>query len=128
MSWSRGSWRSKQLLHIPEYPDPALLRAAEDTLKTYPPRVFAGEVRQLTSELARAVAGQAFLLQGGDCAETFADFHTHAIRDTFRVLLQMSLIFTFVGEKPVIKMGRVAGQFAKPRSAAFETVDGEEML
>ncbi len=128
MSWSRGSWRSKQLVQIPDYPDPVILRGAEDRLKTYPPLVFAGEVRQLKTALARAADGQAFLLQGGDCAETFADFHTHTIRDTFRVLLQMSLIFTFVGEKPVVKVGRVAGQFAKPRSAAFETVNGEEMV
>ena len=128
MSWSRGSWRSKHLLHIPEYPDAAHLRDAEDRLKTYPPLVFAGEVRQLKSDLARAAAGQAFLLQGGDCAETFDDFNTQNIRDTFRVLLQMSLILTFVGEKPVVKVGRVAGQFAKPRSAATEKANGEEIL
>ena len=128
MSWSRGSWRSKELLHIPDYPCPGLLREAEEKLKIYPPLVFAGEVRQLKSELIRVSEGQAFLLQGGDCAETFADFHTLSIRDTFRVLLQMALIFTFVGEKPVVKVGRVAGQFAKPRSAATENVDGEEIL
>ena len=128
MSWSRGSWRSKKLLHIPEYPDKGLLRAAEEELKTYPPLVFAGEVRQLKSDLARAADGQAFLLQGGDCAETFTDFNTLGIRDTFRVLLQMSLILTFVGEKPVVKVGRVAGQFAKPRSAPTEKVDGTEIL
>lgn len=128
MSWSRGSWRSKNRLHMPEYPDVAALRSTEDLLKTYPPLVFAGEVRHLKSELALAAGGQAFLLQGGDCAETFADFNTFNIRDTFRVLLQMALIFTFVGEKPVVKMGRVAGQFAKPRSAATEVAGGEEML
>ncbi len=128
MSWSRGSWRSKQLLHIPAYPDPAALRAAEDKLKKYPPLIFAGEVRQLKSALARAARGEAFLLQGGDCAENFEDFDTQSIRDTFRVLLQMALIFTFVGEKPVVKIGRVAGQYAKPRSAAMETVDGQEIL
>ena len=128
MSWSRGSWRSKQLLHIPSYPDACALRRAEDELKVYPPLIFAGEVRQLKAELARAADGRAFLLQGGDCAETFADFNTQNIRDTFRVLLQMSLIFTFVGEKPVVKVGRVAGQFAKPRSAATEKVGGEEIL
>ncbi len=128
MSWSRGSWRSKPLLHIPAYPDPAALRAAEDKLKKYPPLIFAGEVRQLKAALARAGLGRAFLLQGGDCAENFDDFNTQAIRDTFRVLLQMALIFTFVGEKPVVKIGRVAGQYAKPRSAATEIVDGEEIL
>ncbi|MCC8164884.1 MAG: 3-deoxy-7-phosphoheptulonate synthase [Planctomycetes bacterium] len=128
MSWSRGSWRSKQLLHIPEYPDPAALRSAEDRLKKCPPLIFAGEVRHLKSSLARAADGHAFLLQGGDCAENFEEFNTKYIRDTFRVLLQMSLILTFVGEKPVVKVGRVAGQYAKPRSAATEIVNGEEIL
>ncbi|MCD7896541.1 MAG: 3-deoxy-7-phosphoheptulonate synthase [Planctomycetaceae bacterium] len=128
MSWSRGSWRSKQLLHIPEYPYPAALRSAEDRLKNCPPLIFAGEVRHLKSSLARAADGHAFLLQGGDCAENFEEFNTKYIRDTFRVLLQMSLILTFVGEKPVVKVGRVAGQYAKPRSAATEIVDGQEIL
>ncbi len=128
MSWSRGSWRSKPLLHIPEYSDARALRDAEEKLKMYPPLVFAGEVRQLKSALAEAAAGNAFVLQGGDCAETFDDFHTQNIRDTFRVLLQMALIITFVGEKPVVKIGRVAGQFTKPRSSATETVDGETIL
>ncbi|MDR1518814.1 MAG: 3-deoxy-7-phosphoheptulonate synthase [Planctomycetota bacterium] len=126
MSWSRGSWRSQKTRQIPDYPDPAELRNAEDRLKTYPPLVFAGEIRRLKAELARVAAGDGFLLQGGDCAETFADFNTFNIRDTFRVLLQMALILTFVGEKPVIKVGRVAGQFAKPRSNPTEkTPDGE---
>ncbi len=128
MSWSRGSWRSKPLLHIPEYPDMAALRDAEEHLKTYPPLVFAGEVRQLKSSLAESAQGQGFVLQGGDCAETFADFNTQNIRDTFRVLLQMALIITFVGEKPVVKIGRVAGQFSKPRSSTTETVDGQPIL
>jgi 3-deoxy-7-phosphoheptulonate synthase len=105
------------------------LRNAEDRLKSYPPLVFAGEVRQLTAELARVADGEAFLLQGGDCAETFADFNTFNIRDTFRVLLQMALILTFVGEKPVVRVGRVAGQFAKPRSSPTEKLaSGEEIL
>ncbi len=128
MSWSRGSWRSKPLLHIPEYPEPCRLREAEERLRTYPPLVFAGEVRHLKSALAEAAAGRAFVLQGGDCAETFDDFHTLNIRDSFRVLLQMALILTFVGEKPVVKIGRVAGQFAKPRSSATETAGGQNIL
>ena len=128
MSWSRGSWRTLESPHIPEYPDPKALRNAEDRLKTYPPLVFAGEIRQLKAELALAAEGHAHIIQGGDCAETFADFNTFNIRDTFRVLLQMSLIFTFEGERPVIRIGRVAGQFAKPRSAAVERADGEEIL
>lgn len=115
-------------LQIPEYPDQKKLRDAEDRLKTYPPLVFAGEVRRLKKELAMVAEGELFLLQGGDCAETFADFNTFTVRDTFRVLLQMALIFTFVGEKPVIRLGRVAGQFAKPRSAATEPVAGREIL
>ena len=129
MSWSRGGWRLRKSNHVPEYPDPGALRDAEDRLKSYPPLVFAGEVRQLKADLARVAAGEAFLLQGGDCAETFADFNTFNIRDTFRVLLQMALILTFVGEKPVVRVGRVAGQFAKPRSNPTEKgPDGEEIL
>ena len=126
MSWSRGSWRALPSEQIPEYPDPKALRLAEDQLKTYPPLVFAGEVRQLRAELALAAEGKAHILQGGDCAETFADFNTFGIRDTFRVLLQMALILTFVGEKPVVRIGRVAGQFAKPRSAGWEKTDAGE--
>ncbi|MDR1533971.1 MAG: 3-deoxy-7-phosphoheptulonate synthase [Planctomycetota bacterium] len=126
MSWSRGGWRSRKSSQIPDYPNPPALREAEDRLKTYPPLVFAGEIRQLKSELARVADGGGFLLQGGDCAETFADFNTFNIRDTFRVLLQMALILTFVGEKPVVRVGRVAGQFAKPRSNPTEkTPEGE---
>ena len=129
MSWSRGNWRNAQPSpYIPEYPDPAQLRAAEDQLKSWPPLVFAGEVRQLKAEIARVSRGDAFMIQGGDCAETFADFNTFNIRDTFRILLQMSAILTFVGEKPVVRVGRVAGQFAKPRSQAAEILDGGEAL
>ncbi|MDR3211095.1 MAG: 3-deoxy-7-phosphoheptulonate synthase [Planctomycetota bacterium] len=128
MSWSRESWRSSKDPYLPEYPDPQALELAGEKLKTYPPLVFAGEVRQLKAELALAGSGKSYILQGGDCAETFADFTALGIRDTFRVLLQMALIFTFVGEKPVIRLGRVAGQFAKPRSAATEVVAGEEVM
>lgn len=129
MAWSRSSWRGKESPHIPVYPDPEALRAAEDTLKSYPPLVFAGEVRQLKAELAAVAEGRGIVLQAGDCAETFADFNTFNIRDSFRVILQMALILTFVGEKPVTRIGRVAGQFAKPRSKPTEkSAGGEDIL
>ena len=120
MSWSPDSWRSKDIRQVPEYPDKALLAAAETQLKTYPPLVFAGEARQLRDELAEVAAGRAFLLQGGDCAESFAEFHPDNIRDTFRLLLQMSVVLTFAASRPVVKVGRLAGQFAKPRSEPTE--------
>ncbi|MDR1613175.1 MAG: 3-deoxy-7-phosphoheptulonate synthase [Planctomycetota bacterium] len=128
MSWSRSSWRTLPSPHIPAYPDPEALRTAEDALKTYPPLVFAGEVRQLKSELARVSEGNGIMLQAGDCAEAFADFNTFNIRDSFRIILQMAMILTFVGEKPVTRIGRVAGQFAKPRSNATERIGGEEEI
>ena len=125
MSWSRDSWRAKPARHIPEdYPDQDALAAVEDELASYPPLVFAGEVRRLREELALAVKGEAFLLQGGDCAESFKEFHPNNIRDTFRVLLQMAVALTFGASTPVVKVGRIAGQFAKPRSAPIETIDG----
>ena len=120
MSWSPDSWRSKDIRQVPEYPDKALLAVAETQLKTYPPLVFAGEARQLREELAEVAAGRAFLLQGGDCAESFAEFHPDNIRDTFRLLLQMSVVLTFAASRPVVKVGRLAGQFAKPRSEPTE--------
>ena len=106
---------------MPEYADPARLRAVEAQLASYPPLVFAGEVRELRTSLARAAAGRAFVLQGGDCAESFAEFHPDNIRDTFRVLLQMAVVLTFGAACPVVKVGRLAGQFAKPRSSPVET-------
>jgi 3-deoxy-7-phosphoheptulonate synthase len=109
---------------VPEYPDPAALGVVEARLKTYPPLVFAGEARNLTAGLAQVAQGKAFLLQGGDCAESFAEFHPDNIRDTFRVLLQMSVVLTYAGALPVVKVGRIAGQFAKPRSAETETQNG----
>lgn len=128
-NWSRGSWRSMHSPYIPEYPDPEALQRAEDRLKTYPPLVFAGEVRQLKAELVKVAEGRAIILQAGDCAETFDDFNTFTVRDTFRIMLQMALILSFVGEVPVLRIGRVAGQFAKPRSNATEkTTDGTEIL
>ncbi|MEM8936026.1 MAG: 3-deoxy-7-phosphoheptulonate synthase class II [Pseudomonadota bacterium] len=125
MSWTPQSWRDKPARHIPtDYPDPAALDAVEKELSGYPPLVFAGEARTLRQSLARVAAGEAFLLQGGDCAESFKEFHPDNIRDTFRVLLQMAVALTFGGSKPVVKVGRIAGQFAKPRSSPTETKDG----
>ena len=122
--WSPDSWRAKKVLQVPEYPDPAALASVEARLRHYPPLVFAGEARRLRASLAEVAAGRAFLLQGGDCAESFAEFHPNNIRDTFRVLLQMSVVLTFAAACPVVKVGRLAGQFAKPRSADTETVNG----
>ncbi len=126
-SWSRASWRAKPALQMPVYPDAAALERVEAKLAKYPPLVFAGEVRQLRARLADVAAGDAFLLQGGDCAESFAEFTADNIRDTFRVLLQMAVVLTFAAKKPVVKVGRMAGQFAKPRSADTETVNGVEL-
>ncbi len=125
MTWSPASWREKPAQHIPtDYPDANALAAVEEELSGYPPLVFAGEVRTLRDRLADVAAGKAFLLQGGDCAESFKEFHPDNIRDTFRVLLQMSVALTFGAAMPVVKVGRIAGQFAKPRSAPTETRNG----
>ena len=125
MTWTLSSWREKPALHIPDdYPDPAALTSVERELAGYPPLVFAGEVRTLRDSLAAVARGEAFLLQGGDCAESFKEFHPDNIRDTFRVLLQMAVALTFGAAMPVVKVGRIAGQFAKPRSAPTETIDG----
>ena len=123
-TWTPDSWRSHEARQLPTYPDPAALRAVETELRSFPPLVFAGEARDLTDRLADVAAGNAFLLQGGDCAESFADFHPNTIRDTFRVLLQMAVVMTFASKIPVVKVGRMAGQFAKPRSGDFEEIDG----
>jgi len=126
--WTPSSWRAKPAKHIPEdYPDPAALAATEAELSGYPPLVFAGEVRRLRDQLADVAEGRAFLLQGGDCAESFKEFHPNNIRDTFRVLLQMAVALTFAAAMPVVKVGRIAGQFAKPRSSPIET-QGEQTL
>ena len=123
-SWTPDSWRAKPAKHLPVYPDAAALATVESRLRSYPPLVFAGEARKLKSELAEVCEGRAFLLQGGDCAESFAEFSADNIRDTFRVLLQMAVALTFAAASPVIKVGRIAGQFAKPRSSPEETIDG----
>ncbi len=122
--WTTDSWRQFPAKHIPTYPDQQALADVEAQLQSYPPLVFAGEARQLRSELADVANGKAFLLQGGDCAESFAEYHPDNIRDTFRVLLQMAVALTWAGSSPVVKVGRLAGQFAKPRSSDIEEIDG----
>ncbi|MDB5688978.1 MAG: phospho-2-dehydro-3-deoxyheptonate aldolase [Sphingomonas bacterium] len=124
INWAPDSWRQHEARQLPNYPDPAALAAAEAELGHYPPLVFAGEARALTADLAEVAAGRAFLLQGGDCAESFAEFHPNNIRDTFRVILQMAVVLTFASKLPIVKVGRMAGQFAKPRSADMEEVGG----
>lgn len=119
--WTPDSWKACEARHLPVYGDTAALASAEGTLATYPPLVFAGEARALKGELAEVAGGRGFLLQGGDCAESFAEFHPNNIRDTFRVLLQMAVVLTFASKQPVVKVGRMAGQFAKPRSTDTET-------
>ncbi len=122
--WNPSSWRLKPAKQIPDYADKAALKDVEAQLAAQPPLVFAGEARALKADLARVGRGEAFLLQGGDCAESFAEFRTTHIRDTFKVLLQMAVALTFGGQLPVVKIGRIAGQFAKPRSDDKETIDG----
>ncbi|MCS6855420.1 MAG: 3-deoxy-7-phosphoheptulonate synthase class II [Elioraea sp.] len=122
--WSPESWRTKPVAQMPHYPDEAALAAVLERIRRYPPLVFAGEARRLKSALAAAAEGRAFVLQGGDCAEAFADLTANVIRDSFRVLLQMAVVLTYGGQVPVVKIGRMAGQFAKPRSAETETIDG----
>lgn len=126
-TWTPESWRDATGKHMPVYKDAAALAATEHTLRNYPPLVFAGEARNLTTDLAKVADGKAFLLQGGDCAESFAEFHPNNIRDTFRVILQMAVVLTFAGKLPVVKLGRMAGQFAKPRSTPTETINGVEL-
>ena len=126
-TWTPSSWRSKPISQVPAYPDAAELAEAERVLSTFPPLVFAGEARDLKTKLAAVARGEAFLLQGGDCAESFAEHGADHIRDFFRVFLQMAVVLTHGASKPVVKVGRVAGQFAKPRSADTETIDGVEL-
>ncbi|ERI50722.1 phospho-2-dehydro-3-deoxyheptonate aldolase [Pseudomonas sp. EGD-AK9] len=123
-AWNPASWRAKPIQQQPEYPDAAHLARVEQTLAGYPPLVFAGEARELRRQFAEVTQGRAFLLQGGDCAESFAEFSAAKIRDTFKVLLQMAIVMTFAAGCPVVKVGRMAGQFAKPRSSGSETIDG----
>ena len=125
--WTPYSWREKTARQIPAYPDAEALKRAEDTLAGHPPMVFSGETMKLKAQLAEVEAGRAFLLQGGDCAESFAEFNADNIRDNFRVLLQMAIVLTYAAACPVVKVGRVAGQFAKPRSSDVEVKDGTSL-
>ena len=125
--WQKNGWRSKPRVQMPDYTDAEALAAVEARLASYPPLVFAGEARRLKRELGAASRGEAFLLQGGDCAESFAEFSADNIRDTFKVMLQMSMVLTYGAKVPVVKVGRMAGQFAKPRSAPTELKDGVEL-
>ncbi|MEI6985959.1 MAG: 3-deoxy-7-phosphoheptulonate synthase class II [Rhodospirillaceae bacterium] len=126
-NWNPDSWRAKPICQVPHYRDAARLKQVTGQLSLLPPLVFAGEARRLKALLGRAAAGEAFVLQGGDCAESFAEFRTDNIRDTFRVLLQMATVLTFGCGMPVIRIGRMAGQFAKPRSSDTEIIDGVEL-
>ena len=125
--WTPDSWRKKPIQQVPDYPDRQALADVEKQLSTFPPLVFAGEARSLKKQLARVANGQAFLLQGGDCAESFAEHGANNIRDFFRVFLQMAIVLTYAGALPVVKVGRIAGQFAKPRSSPTEKRDGKEL-
>jgi 3-deoxy-7-phosphoheptulonate synthase len=125
--WSPETWRTRPIRQAPAYPDPKSVEAVERTLRNFPPLVFAGEARRLKAALAEVAAGRAFLLQGGDCAESFAEFHPNNIRDTFRVLLQMAVVLTYGAACPVVKVGRLAGQFAKPRSSETEKQGDKEL-
>src|SRR6056297_1741938 len=125
--WQKSGWRAKPRVQMTDYTDAPALAAVEARLTQYPPLVFAGEARRLKQELGAAARGEAFLLQGGDCAESFEQFSADAIRDTFKVMLQMAIVLTYGAKVPVVKVGRMAGQFAKPRSAPTETVDGLEL-
>jgi len=126
-NWKINSWRKYPVKHIPEYPNKKDLSDVLDTIKSFPPLVFAGETRHLKTQLAEVVDGKAFLLQGGDCAESFAEFNPDNIRDTFKLMLQMSLVLTYSASLPVVKVGRIAGQFSKPRSSPTEVKDGVEL-
>nr|WP_022686409.1 3-deoxy-7-phosphoheptulonate synthase class II [Sphingomonas phyllosphaerae] len=126
-TWAPHSWTAAEARQLPIYPDAAALDDATRRLASFPPLVFAGEARNLTADLAKVAEGKAFLLQGGDCAESFAEHSANNIRDTFRVILQMAVVLTFASKLPVVKVGRMAGQFAKPRSANTETIDGVEL-
>ena len=123
-SWNPDSWRKLPILQQPEYPDQEALKSVEGQLKSAPPLVFAEETRSLYKQLEAVCEGKAFLLQGGDCAESFSDFNAANIRDTFKTLLQMAVVLTYGGKCPVVKIARMAGQYAKPRSSDYETIDG----
>src|SRR4051812_25353978 len=125
--WSPASWRAKPVQQVPAYPSADALAAVEKQLAGFPPLVFAGEARKLKAALGKVAAGDAFLLQGGDCAESFAEHGANNIRDFFRVFLQMAVVLTYAGASPVVKVGRIAGQFAKPRSSPTEKLNDVEL-
>jgi 3-deoxy-7-phosphoheptulonate synthase len=125
--WTLNSWTNYPAKHFPVYEDKNELDLVLNKIKAYPPLVFAGETRSFKKSLAEVVDGKAFLLQGGDCAESFAEFHPDNIRDTFKLMLQMSLVLTYSASLPVVKVGRIAGQFSKPRSSPVEFKDGVEL-
>src|ERR1700676_2643399 len=125
--WTPDRWRARPVKQIPDYPDAKVLADVEAQLATFPPLVFAGEARNLKKALARVAGGEAFLLQGGDCAESFAEHGANNIRDFFRVFLQMAVVLTFAGSSPVVKVGRIVGQFAKPRSSSTEKRERKEL-
>ena len=125
--WKLNSWQNFPAKHLPTYPDKAELDMVLGKLKNYPPLVFAGETRSLKKSLADVVNGKAFLLQGGDCAESFTEFHPDNIRDTLKAILQMSLVLTYSASMPIVKVGRIAGQFSKPRSSPIEKKDEKEL-
>ncbi len=127
MSWSKQSWRTFPIKQQPIYENQDKLRSVEEELASYPPLIFAGEVEYLKTKLQNVARREAFLLQGGDCAESFLDFHANNIRDTFKVLLQMAVVLTFAAKKPIVKIGRLAGQFAKPRSSDYEEINGVKL-
>ncbi len=127
MSWSPSSWRNFPIKQQPDYKDKEALKKIEEELKTFPPLIFAGEARELKSQLAKVAKGEAILLQGGDCAESFANFNAVNIRDLFKVLLQMNMVLMYATGKPVVKIGRIAGQYAKPRSSDFEEINGQKL-
>ncbi|HRN85686.1 MAG TPA: 3-deoxy-7-phosphoheptulonate synthase, partial [Hyphomicrobium sp.] len=126
-TWSTESWRSFPIVQVPDYPDASVLKDVEGRLATFPPLVFAGEARELKKALGEVANGEGFLLQGGDCAESFLEHGADNIRDFFRVFLQMAVVLTYAGGSPVVKVGRIAGQFAKPRSSPVEKKDGVEL-
>src|SRR6516225_7957203 len=130
--WTRDSWRKRPVMQVPDYPDRAALAAVEQQLATFPPLVFAGEARNLEAALGRVALGEGFLLQGGDCAESFSEpsannVSANNIRDYLRVFLQMAVVLTYGAALPVVKVGRIAGEFAKPRSSPTEKRDGKEL-
>ncbi|MBA1419672.1 MAG: 3-deoxy-7-phosphoheptulonate synthase class II [Epsilonproteobacteria bacterium] len=127
MSWTPSSWRNFPIKQQPTYEDQALLEKVEAELSSYPPLIFAGEARKLKEKLAAAGRGEAFLLQGGDCAESFSDFNAKNIKNLFKLMLQMNMVLMYSTGKPVVKVGRIAGQFAKPRSSDFEEIDGVKL-